>query len=423
MRSRSPFASNRARALAVAIAVLPAIAMATECGYVAASGVDSVAILDLTTSELVGVVPVGERPVGVTVRPGGDEVYITSSESRAVSVLETRTNRVVASIGVGIEPIAIAFAADGRTAYVTNRSSNVVAVIDTLSRKVVENIRTPAGPAEIVIAPNGSTAFTANHIAGSVSFLDLPSARVTHSLRVGESPFFLSQSSSSGRLWVSNVASANLSVIDPGTESVETTIPTGGFPSSIVALADDNRVVVTNAPADGWLTVVDEDSHRVADSRVVDELGSLAGAALSLDGSRLYVSEFVFGNVFVVDSASLDVVELIAVGGGSALARIAVADVPYGCRGDAGACPGDCDASDRVDVAEIVRAVNIALGKSAVEICPAADIDGSGSVSVNELIAIVRTALQGCRIPNGSGHVRTFANTKLGASARNASAY
>jgi len=50
-----------------------------------------------------------------------------------------------------------------------------------------------------------------------------------------------------------------------------------------------------------------------------------------------------------------------------------------------------------VDIAELVRSVNIALGRAALSTCRAVDRDGSGNVGINELIAAVAAALQGCR--------------------------
>ena len=60
------------------------------------------------------------------------------------------------------------------------------------------------------------------------------------------------------------------------------------------------------------------------------------------------------------------------------------------------ACPGDCNGDGRVEVNEIVSAVNIALEISAVSFCPAADVSGDGTVSVDEILQGVRAALEGC---------------------------
>jgi hypothetical protein len=59
-------------------------------------------------------------------------------------------------------------------------------------------------------------------------------------------------------------------------------------------------------------------------------------------------------------------------------------------------CPGDCDASGRVSIAELVRAVNIALEAGSIDACPAADRDRNGRVTVDELVQAVNAALSGC---------------------------
>ena len=62
---------------------------------------------------------------------------------------------------------------------------------------------------------------------------------------------------------------------------------------------------------------------------------------------------------------------------------------------DAG-CAGDCDRDGAVSIAEAVTAVGIALGERSVGLCRAADGDGDGNVTVDELIAAARAVLSGC---------------------------
>jgi hypothetical protein len=62
-------------------------------------------------------------------------------------------------------------------------------------------------------------------------------------------------------------------------------------------------------------------------------------------------------------------------------------------------CPGDCNRDGMVTVDELMQAVNIALDPepSAMKECLPADTTLSYTVSVEELIAAVRRALQGCQ--------------------------
>ena len=64
--------------------------------------------------------------------------------------------------------------------------------------------------------------------------------------------------------------------------------------------------------------------------------------------------------------------------------------------GQAPPCVGDCDGSGDVTVNELITMVNIALGNAQVSACPIGDADGSGDITVNEIIKAVGYALGSC---------------------------
>jgi hypothetical protein len=59
-------------------------------------------------------------------------------------------------------------------------------------------------------------------------------------------------------------------------------------------------------------------------------------------------------------------------------------------------CPGDCADTGVVSIGDLIVCVNIALGSEPVGACSACDGDGSGAVTINELISAVNAALNGC---------------------------
>jgi hypothetical protein len=59
-------------------------------------------------------------------------------------------------------------------------------------------------------------------------------------------------------------------------------------------------------------------------------------------------------------------------------------------------CGGDCNGDRSVAIAEIVLGVRIAFADAPIDDCRALDADDNGAVSVNELVAAVTDALQGC---------------------------
>jgi hypothetical protein len=73
----------------------------------------------------------------------------------------------------------------------------------------------------------------------------------------------------------------------------------------------------------------------------------------------------------------------------------AAGEAMIGVEGEA-ACTSDCEGSGMVTIDELVRCVNIALGVSPVTECLASDTNGDGAVAINELVLGVNAALNGC---------------------------
>jgi hypothetical protein len=62
-------------------------------------------------------------------------------------------------------------------------------------------------------------------------------------------------------------------------------------------------------------------------------------------------------------------------------------------------CTGDCDGSGSISVGELVVGVNIALGGRPLDDCPSFDRNGNGRVDIGELLAAVAAALGACPTP------------------------
>ena len=62
-------------------------------------------------------------------------------------------------------------------------------------------------------------------------------------------------------------------------------------------------------------------------------------------------------------------------------------------------CIGDCNGSGQVTVDELVLMVNIALGTAQLTRCPAGDPNGDGAITIEEIVAAVSNTLNGCPAP------------------------
>jgi hypothetical protein len=59
-------------------------------------------------------------------------------------------------------------------------------------------------------------------------------------------------------------------------------------------------------------------------------------------------------------------------------------------------CVGDCDGSGDVTINEIITMVNIALGDAPTTSCNPGDMDRDGQITVDEILTAVNNALTGC---------------------------
>ena len=59
-------------------------------------------------------------------------------------------------------------------------------------------------------------------------------------------------------------------------------------------------------------------------------------------------------------------------------------------------CAGDCNGDQQVAINELLAIIDVALGQAPVSMCEAADVDGNGGITVDEILAAVNSALNGC---------------------------
>lgn len=116
------------------------------------------------------------------------------------------------------------------------------------------------------------------------------------------------------------------------------------------------------------------------------------------DGALLYTCAVAIGAAAPAGSYPLTAGDLLGSdpdGGALALlgvdGAVAVAEPP-----PPPACPGDCDGSGDVSINELLLGVNILVGSAAPGQCPAMDANADGTIAVNELIQAVNVALAAC---------------------------
>src|SRR6478736_805437 len=100
--------------------------------YTSRSAAGQVSVVDLKAGKVVATAKVGEEPEGVTLRPDGKVVYVTSEEDGEVAVIDTSSYAVLKKVPVGPRPrpMGIAVRPDGSMVYVTTGSFGQLFLLD-----------------------------------------------------------------------------------------------------------------------------------------------------------------------------------------------------------------------------------------------------------------------------------------------------
>lgn len=383
--------------------------------------------------------PVATATPTTPVHPPRRFAYVSNYDDSTLTVIDAEMLAVRTTVPVGAGPLGVAATTDGRLVLTANFQDHTLSLLATAMDAVVDTIALPGAPNAIIVAGNDRRAYVSLTDIDSVAVVDFAARTVITVIRVGRNPSGLAITADGSSVLVAHFNEPTLGLIDTealvlrakanGNELARgftnVTMPSGGGDGYLTAIHSRRfwsvepigyrifspRVVhpvfdlvpeaIAFAPAGdlayvaafrrdngfGWVVKIDTDTGqaRVLEMIAVGEVPQ--ALAIAGDGRQLFVANTGSGTVSVVEPHATRVVATLAVG--AAPMGIAVVDVPRLCR-------GDCDGDGATTVDEIIAGLNIALGIQSPEECPAIDVDLSGEVSVDEIIAAVDASLTGC---------------------------
>jgi YVTN family beta-propeller protein len=189
-------------AIATGLSVSPGAQSPMEAGTIwvterTTGGRSTVAAIDAATGQPLGIVGVGDNPIGITAPAGTNRVYSSDEDANQISVIDKDTFTVVTRIPVGARPHHLMAARNGQYVYVAQFGTNTVGVIDTrLDEKVADvpvSHLTDARTHAVWISTNGRYLYATNErpsnaTQGTFSKVDLRSGDILWEQVVGNRP-------------------------------------------------------------------------------------------------------------------------------------------------------------------------------------------------------------------------------------------
>jgi YVTN family beta-propeller protein len=276
--------------------------------YITNRSEDTIAVLDLSSHEIVGCIPVNDEPFGVVAGQG--RIFVSNQGDATVSVINTATHEIIIDIQTDPNPRGLALSADESLLYVTHFLSGNISVIDTNSLEVETVISTGISAnlsQTITLDGDNDRAYlpqTFSNVSNQallfdttvlpvVSILDtvaqsnLRSSRI--SLDVVDRPVGIpidSAITSDGRLLVVNAASNDVSIIDVVDNSLLAHVETGHNPRGIF-LDETNNIAYISNSLGGSISILDLSTYELMDEVPVTEIPL---ATSILNGKRLFNS-------------------------------------------------------------------------------------------------------------------------------------
>lgn len=258
-------------------------------------------------------VDVGDDPIQILPSRDGSRLYVSNLGSSEITIIDAATFRVTDRILVAAQPLDMALSPDGDILYVSNSGASLLTAIDVDTRKVLNFVTVGAlasGP--FGIATSRDQVYVTDLNANQV--LAVANGRVLTHIAVAGGPRSLATSQDRSRLYVTSFNTGDLTIIDTARNTVETVIPLPVAGAFAVAIAADDAHAFVTAHAEGVVLVIDLATHEVIDNIAVGD--DPRGLSFSPDGERLYVTTSSSNEIYVFDAHSYTRLGTFAAAGG-----------------------------------------------------------------------------------------------------------
>jgi YVTN family beta-propeller protein len=151
-------------------------------------------------------------PVGISLNPVTNRIYVTNEFSNTLSVINGNTDRVEHTTSLGSNPYDVDIDPYSNKIYVANLGSHSVSIIDGSTNTVVGNVGNVTSPVGIDVDPIRDWIYVTNIETNTLSKIDALTNKLMKNVTVGLNPY--SVEISEGKIYVTNTGSNTVFVID-----------------------------------------------------------------------------------------------------------------------------------------------------------------------------------------------------------------
>jgi YVTN family beta-propeller protein len=336
LRNRKAWASLPAL-LASSLIAAPGIsapAAPTYQVYVSNEKSGDLTVINGSDFSVAATIPVGKRPRGIHVSPDHKSVYVALSgtpieappqidahgnpvfakksgtdddddanadkTADGIGVVDVATRTLKTKLNAGSDPEEFDLSKDGRHIYISNEDIKTASVINIASGKLEHIIPVGQEPEGVTTTPDGKQFYVTCEAGGDIYVIETGAYTVAAHFKVNGRPRSVAFLSSGALGFIPSESVGELNVIDAANAKVLRTItlPVGSRPMRVRLSIDDTKLYVSNGRA-GTISVFDARSYALLDT--IKVCTRPWGIGLSPDGKFLYAANGPSNDVSVVD--------------------------------------------------------------------------------------------------------------------------
>ena len=222
---------------------------------------NGVGITNTTTRTITGFIPTGSLPTGIAFSPDGTRAYTANQGDNTVSVINVATSQLIGSVSTGgSSPFSVEVSPDGTQLYVGN-NDNTMMVVDVPTLRVVKTVIVGFATNAFAIDPAGRMLYASSFVSGTVSEIDIFTNNVVRTFALGGTTQGMALNKKGTHLYVANQG-GYLSDVDLRTGLAGTQIPIAGVGFGVGVTADDHEAWIT-LPLDGKVQIFNLQQRRV----------------------------------------------------------------------------------------------------------------------------------------------------------------
>jgi YVTN family beta-propeller protein len=202
---------------------------------VAGFGTNQVIMIDTVRNQVIASIPVGS-PHNIALSPDGRIAYVAAQQpgATALAILDLTTRQQVGTVPLDKTPRALNFGPDGKALYFTLAGASAVQVLDPKRNQIVDQIQVGESPHHPFVTANGAYGLVVVQGPGQLAVINPASNKVTGTVAVGKFPHWVAATADGDTAYVTNEGANTVSVVDVEKQKLLATIPVGTAPRKIV---------------------------------------------------------------------------------------------------------------------------------------------------------------------------------------------